>query len=249
MSINEGIFLGVLQGLTEFFPVSSSGHLALAQSLLPNFTQPGVLFDVLLHLATLLAVVVYFRKDILSLFSSNWKWLIYLVVGTIPAGLVGVLFKDIIEGMFTNIKLIGGALIFTGIILFISDRFKKTDKKLNWGRSLIIGIGQALAITPGISRSGATMCTGIFCGVERGTAFKFSFLLSIPAILGAVVLESGHLVTIGRAEIGPYLSGMLFAFLFGYLALVFLSKIVLKKKFTYFAVYCWILGIVSLLLI
>ena len=174
----QAIILGIIQGLTEFLPVSSSGHLVIFQSLFKNFNQPGITFDVTLHLGTLFSVLIFFYKDIVEIFKMrNIRLIILLVIATIPAGIIGILYKDKIEMLFLNIKLVGIALIFTGILLYLSDKIKRTYKdysKINYFDALLIGIAQAFAIIPGISRSGSTISTGIFCKLKRETAVKFS---------------------------------------------------------------------------
>ena len=245
MNIFNSILLGVVQGLTEFLPVSSSAHLAIAQSLIPKFTQPGLLFDVVLHMGTTLAVLSYFRKDILKI---NLKEIFLLGIATIPAVVAGLLFRTIFESLFTNIHLIGVTLIFTGIMNFFVVKSLTTSTNIDWLDAILIGVAQAIAIIPGISRSGATIFTGVRLGLDRKRVAEFSFLMSVPAIVGANLLEVvSHRSELGRVDIS-YLGGFLGAFIVGFLSIGFLMKIITHKKFLIFSVYCVILGIVTILL-
>jgi len=245
MNIITSIFLGFLQGLTEFLPVSSSGHLVLVQSLLPGFTQVGVLFDVFLHFGTLFAVLVFFRKEILKL---PPKYYLYLALGTIPAAFIGYFFKSQLESLFTSTKLVGFALLATGLVNLLTDKIESTGKKLSFKNSFITGVAQAIAIIPGISRSGTTIFASVAQGVDKKSAAKFSFLLSIPAVLGANILE---FATHGVSEIGNYtfyLTGFVFSFISGLLAIYLVFKFLTQRKFKIFAYYCFIVGILAILL-
>ena len=247
MTTFESAILGTVQGLTEFLPVSSSGHLVILQTFFKNFSQSGITFDILIHLATLLSVFVYFRKQILEIASfKNNKWLYLIIVGTITAGIVGLLFKDQIETFFSNINFVIITLVITGILLFLSDLPKNLSKdkgSITYLDAIIIGIFQAFAILPGISRSGATISAGIFRGVKRETATEFSFILSIPAILGAVVLSLKDFKYISHADYLPYAIGFLAAFITGLLSLKMLTIIIKAKNLKYFAFYCRILAL------
>jgi len=245
MSLLTPVILGILQGLTEFLPVSSSGHLVLVQNLLPGFSQPGVFFDVFLHLGTLIAVLVFFRKE---LFRLPLKYYLFIGVATVPAALFGFLFKTQLEALFSNIKLVGIALLITGLINFLTDKIKKEENKLTYKNSLITGVAQAVAIIPGISRSGSTIFTAVAQGLEKKTAAKFSFLMSIPAVLGANILEIGTLKLSGINNYPFYLIGFIFSFLFGLLAISLVYKFLLQNKFKLFAFYCLIIGSVALVI-
>lgn len=204
MSILQSIFLGVVQGLTEFLPVSSSGHLVFFQSLM-GLKEPPIFFDVMLHIGTLLAVVVYFWTDICEIAQGlgavlkrkhknlpQVKLFLLIILASIPTGLMGILFKDWFESFFSRPKLVGGMLLITGLVLWLTRFTKKEGKplgRMGWIDAILIGIAQGFAILPGISRAGATISTGLFCGLDRELSGKFSFLLSIPAILGATLLE------------------------------------------------------------
>jgi len=243
------LLLGILQGLTEFLPVSSSGHLAIAQSIIPNFKQPGVLFDVTLHLATTFAVVIYFRKKLKTILFSNRKYFGFLIVGTIPAALFGVLFSDILERMFLNVAAVAWQLLLTGIMCILIDKFREKKNDLSLKNSFLIGISQALAIIPGISRSASTIFTGSFLGINKKKAAEYSFLLSIPAILGANILQYIKYGDSFQIEVVNYLAGFIAALIFGYLSIRVVLTTLHKKQFKYFGIYCIILGISVLLFV
>jgi undecaprenyl-diphosphatase len=214
INIPQSIFLGIVQGLTEFLPVSSSGHLVFFQSLF-GLEEPLIFFDVMLHLGTLLAVVIYFRKDICEIVQGlgavlkkrhknppQVKLFLLIVLASIPTGLMGILFKDWFESFFSKPKWVGGMLLITGSVLWLTRWAKKEGKplgRMRWFDAILIGIAQGIAIIPGISRSGATISVGLFCGLDRELSGKFSFLLSIPAILGATLLDEMKKVNSGGA--------------------------------------------------
>lgn len=256
MTYIDVVVLGLLQGLTEFLPVSSSGHLVLSQLLL-GVKQPGVSFEVLVHLGSLLAVIIYFRSRfrnlILSLFDSNKKsdrkTILFLFLGTLPAVVAVLFFKDFFEQSFSNSKLTSIMLIFTGIILLSSRFSKKGDKDISILAAIIMGVGQALAIIPGISRSGTTIVAGMHSGVKPSEAAEFSFLLSIPAILGAVVFKFDDLMLISSDLIFHYFVAILVTFLFSLFAVYGVLTIIKKGKFEYFAYYCFAAGAVGLYLL
>lgn len=244
MELFWAAFLGFLQGLTEFLPVSSSGHLVLAQEFMPGFSQPGVLFDVVLHAGTLLAIVFYFRRTILKI---KPRYLLLLGLATIPAALVGFFFSSAIEGFFKNVELVGLALIFTALLNFLTDKTKTRKKSPSYLEAFWIGIGQALAIIPGISRSGTTIFTGTTLGLEKKKAAEFSFLLSIPAVIGANFLQFFNHGVKGIDDLGFYTVGFLAAFFSGILAIDLVLKFLLAKKFRLFALYCLLLGLLVLI--
>jgi len=237
------VFLGVLQGFTEFLPVSSSGHLVLAQTFITNFSQPGVLFDVFLHAGTMLAVIVYFAKRIKKI---DVNYLFLLAIGTLPAVLVGLIFSYQIENLFQSTKVVGMALILTGIFNFLTDKQNVSSEKLGYKTSFLVGLGQALAIIPGISRSGTTIFTASKLGIKKSTAAEFSFLLSIPAVVGANLLQI--LKHSGEANIGyfEYLVGFVAAAISGYFAIYFVINLLVTKKFKFFGIYCLVLGVIVL---
>lgn len=246
MNLTYSIFLGILQGFTEFLPVSSSGHLVIAQNLIPGFTQEGVLFDVILHAGTVLAVLYYFRKILLKLTS---KYLLLLLIGTIPAGLIGVFFNSSIEKLFNGVTLVGLALLFTGALNFLTDRAKNGSKKISVKKSILIGMAQALAIIPGISRSGSTIFIGTSLGIKKKEAAQFSFLLSVPAIVGANAVQFLKYGFGGTENITLYVAGFIAAFISGVIAIKFVLNFLLGGKFKLFAYYCIALGILVLTLL
>lgn len=243
MNFFTAAFLGIIQGLTEFLPVSSSGHLVLFEHLL-NFEQPGILFDVTLHAGTLLAVLIYFRKKLMSL---TPRMLILLFVGTIPAAVIGLLFEEQLEASFGDIKMVGLQLIITGIICYFVDKVATKKDNISVTDSFVIGVAQAIAIIPGISRSGSTIFAGVMRGIDKAHVAEFSFLLSIPAILGAIVLQiikyKGQ-----EIDIAPYSIGFLTAFVFGLLAIRILLNLLKTKNFKIFTYYCLVLGVLVILL-
>jgi undecaprenyl-diphosphatase len=269
LNLSTAIILGIVQGLTELFPVSSSAHLVILQSFLPDFHQPGVAFDATLHLGTLFAVAFYFKADIRDMLkalaprkyqmadaSGNAdtvilrKLVLFLIIGTIPAAFFGLLFKDYIHGVFESARAAAFFLIITGFLLFFSDKVKNTrrdEKDMNIADSVLIGLAQALALLPGISRSGATITAGIFRKLNRQAAARFSFLLSLPVVCGAVVLESGYFRQIPSAEIWLYFIGAVCAAITGLVSLKLFFLIIREARLKFFAYYCWIFGIFTLL--
>jgi len=255
MSYFDAIVLGIIQGLTEFLPVSSSGHLVLGEALL-KAKQPGVSFEVLVHIGTLLAVLVYFRVALWRLVQSVYtarmhderRMIGLLILGTIPAGVAGLLLEDFFEAAFSAPAVTAAMLLVTGALLLATRFVPKGDKPLGWGSALVMGIGQAVAIMPGISRSGSTICFGLFSKVQPALAAEFSFLLSIPAIAGAAVLKYKELQNIPSTLIGPYAVGALASFAFGLFAVFAVLATVKRGKFEYFAYYCFAAGALGLYL-
>lgn len=273
MSLFSAILLGLVQGITEFLPISSSGHLAIAEELL-SFTGasnvPGF-FDVLLHLGTLVAVFVAYWGDIkemvLELFCGvrdlknrstpsplppARRLIVLIIMATLPLFVI-VPFKDTIEGLAGNLYFVAFALIATGCMLFFSDRVKKgrkTEKTATMKDALIVGLGQAIATCPGISRSGTTITVGCFVGYERSFAVRFSFLMSIPAILGANILSLKDALEAGIiwGDVPVYLVGVAVAALSGYACIRLLKMIAAKGKFGAFAYYCWAVGALTLVM-
>lgn len=253
----EVVFLSLVQGLTEFLPISSSGHLVIFQKFF-GFSKPPVLFDILLHIGTFWAVVFYFRQELARIFrgvvrrekkSFNALWLI--IIGTIPATLVGVLFENQIELAFDSLKAVGFFFLFTAVLLFSIKLIKKADKQfdqLSWKNAFLIGLFQAIAILPGVSRSGSTIVAGLWQGATRETAFRFSFYLAIPAILGALILKSGELLISSTNDLVQGFVGMVTAGLIGYFALRILEKVLKSAKFWGFGIYCLVLGLMLLFL-
>ncbi|MEA2089162.1 MAG: undecaprenyl-diphosphate phosphatase [Thermoproteota archaeon] len=247
----EILILAVIQGVTEWLPLSSSGHLAIAQRFfdLQLSDQAEVAFDVLLHVGTMCVVLLTFRKDVVNILNAlahhdfereEGKLAIFIIVGSIPTTIIGFVFQKFFESLFFNPPAVGVALVATGCFLFISER-RKTGKKLGCVDSLLIGTAQGVAIIPGVSRSGATIATGLLRKVKREKVFRYSFLLSVPAVLGATVVKSRDLVT-ANIDMIPLFIGALTSMVVGYVSLKLLSKIVMKKKFHVFAYYCWMTG-------
>jgi len=258
--------LGILQGFTEFLPVSSSGHLVLGQALL-GFDLPGLAYEVTLHVATAAAVVLTYRKRISVMLASlkpsgtgeaavtrEHRLLVwYLVIGTVPAAVVGVLFKDRVESAFDSPREVCLMLAVTGVILSLSRLGKANPARgLVWWRVLLIGAAQAVALLPGISRSGTTITAALLLGLTPGRAAEFSFLLALPAILGAAVLEFVSEFSQGAPALpgtGVLAVGALSAFLSGFLAIFFLLKTLQSGRFDRFAWYCWAVAAAGLLFI
>lgn len=251
MEIWKAIVLGVLQGLTEFLPVSSSGHLVLFQSIL-DVDASGVSFDVAVHLGTALAVAFYFRKHLWEM-AKNLKLLTLLVIASLPAAVVGITLEDFLEGLFSSVTLVGVTLLITGLILWYAEnattqnRNSKGLERASYLDALIIGFGQALAIIPGISRSGSTIAVGLFRGLKREIAAEFSFLMSLPVILGAGLLQLKDLDALGE-EIAPMIIGASAAFISGLAAIYFLLAIIRKHSLKIFSYYTWGLGALILIL-
>jgi undecaprenyl-diphosphatase len=254
MGVLEAVILGVIQGLTEFLPVSSSGHLELAKAILGDTSVPeeSLTFTVVLHFATALSTIVIFRKEIgeilKGLFQFKWnnefKFSLKIIVSMLPAIVIGLLFEEELEAFFGGkILLVGCMLLFTALLLLLADKAKNTKKEVSFLNSVLIGISQAIAMMPGISRSGATISTSVLLGVDRTRAAKFSFLMVVPLIFGKIGkdLLSGDL-SFQPSEITPIIAGFIAAFLAGLLACKWMISIVKKSKLSYFSIYCAIVG-------
>ena len=257
--ILQAIILGIVQGLTEFLPVSSSGHLEIVKVLVDDQSvgEQSLLMTVVLHFATALSTVVVFRKDIAEIFSGlfqfknneSFQFSAKIVLSMIPAAAVGVLFDEQIEAMFDrNLLLVGGALIVTAFLLFLADRIKDTTKSVGFFEALIIGIAQAIAITPGISRSGATISTALLLKVDREKAARFSFLMVVPLIFGKMAkdLMDGS-IDWEVTHLMPLTAGFIAAFITGLIACVWMIQLVKKAKLTWFALYCLVVGLIAIL--
>ena len=258
MSWIEALVLGIIQGLTEFLPVSSSGHLELAKFILGDTSLPedSMLMTVVLHAATALSTIVVFRKDILEiimgLIQFKWndqtKFTLKIIISMIPAGIVGVFFNDEIEALFGGrLMLVGSMLILTAVLLLMADRAKTTDKGVGNWYAIIIGISQAIAIIPGISRSGATISTRVLLGIDRSKAARFSFLMVVPLILGAMAkdLMSGE-INYESSQMLPLIIGFIAAFITGIAACTWMIALVKKAKLSWFALYCFIVGVIAI---
>jgi len=247
----QALFLGIIQGLTEFLPISSSGHLALLHNF---FQEQSLAFDISIHFATLLAIVTFFIKDIINIIkdfftlkikSDNFKLVIYLILASIPAGIIGFLINAHIESIFSNLYAVSLGFFVSGFFLLSASFVKKKNKKLNIKNTFLIGISQALAIFPGISRSGTTVSTGLLSGIKRENSIKFSFLLAIPAILGANLLKISEIASLNLSILAI---GFISAFFSGLLAIFIFIKYLKISNLKYLAIYCLLLAILSLFL-
>lgn len=287
MTFIQAIVLGIIQGLTEFLPVSSSGHLAIMKNLLKVNVDSGILYDVLLHVATLISVCIVFRKDIVKLvvefigivrdvvlniitffkniggdkekdfytpiMSSNYRrFVVLVIVSSIPTAILGFLLNDIIETVETELLVPGICLIATATIILISDFLTEGNKKpkdASLGDAFAIGAAQGIATLPGLSRSGSTITACILCGFDRKFAVKYSFIMSIPAIFGALLLKLVKLPSesVSGGDVAMYIVGMIVAAVVGYFALIFTTRLVQKRSFKYFAFYCYGIGAVAII--
>lgn len=271
MELHQGIILGIIQGLTEFLPVSSSGHLVLGQTFF-GITQSQLTFDISVHVGTLLAVLVIYSSDIMAMISSVFGFLSravafkpvahlvnedknlqmagLIVIGSIPTAIIGLVLKQFEHVLFTSEVLVGFMLILTGTILWGSRKFYFSENKstgFSIKNAFFIGIVQGLAVIPGISRSGSTIAAGMFVGIDRHMAAKFSFLLSIPAILGAQVLSIKDMINSGLSIDPVTIYATIASFITGLIALKILLTLVHSGKFHLFAPYCWLIGSLVLL--
>jgi len=241
------VVLSIIQGIAEWFPISSSGHLAIFHNFF-GFQSLG--FDVFLHFASVLAVLILFWKDILSILNlkkkENLRYVGLLILGIIPAGIIGVLFKDQIEGLFSSLFYLGIFFIISGILVYSTKFFRPGKEKITWFDGLFIGIFQAIAILPGISRSGSTISAGLIRGIDKEKALKFSFLMAIPLILGAGILELKDLVFSGIDYYFLIISFIL-TFVVSLFTIKVLLKIVRSDKFYLFGIYNFIIGILILI--
>ncbi len=258
MSLLEAIILGIIQGLTEFLPVSSSGHLELVKTIQGQELSGGssMMMTVVLHFATALSTVVVFRKDIIKIvkglfqfkLNDDFLFSIKIILSMIPAAIVGVLYDDIIESFFGGqVLLVGLMLIVTGLLLFLADRAKNTVRDISTKNAVIIGIAQAIAILPGISRSGATIGTSVLLGVDREKAARFSFLMVVPLIFGKMAkdLFSSEFTT-EDISITVISAGFIAAFITGIAACTWMISLVKKSKLSYFSYYCFAVGLIAI---
>lgn len=271
MTVLEAVLMGLVQGVAEFLPISSSGHLAIAEHLLRLELDDGILFDVLLHLGTLVAVFIAYWRDVVDMIREFFlgvrdlarhstpspvpparRLVLLIIVATLPLFLI-LPIKDRVEGLYDNMWFIGGALVATGFLLRLSDRHchgRKTEKTARLTDALAVGFAQALATVPGISRSGMTITAGCLVGYERRFAVRFAFLMSLPAVLGANILSIADAAAEGVdwSLLPMYLAGMVTAAVSGYFCIRLLNMIASKGRFGAFAYYCWIVGAAVLLL-
>ncbi len=272
MNLTEAIVLGVVQGVTEFLPVSSSGHLVLFQHLL-DIKEPMLAFDISVHVGTLFAVVIYFFKDIAGIIKSLWRLVsvlpdtkaaagllatdrdvrmaLLIVAGSVPTAFLGLIFKDMAEMLFSSVTIVGVTLLITGLILWCTKWTGENGygvRQFSVKGSLAVGIVQGLAIIPGISRSGSTIAAGLFLGLNRETAARFSFLLSIPAIAGAGLLGAKDLIGQGSLPFMVIAAGTLASCVVGYASLKLLVWMVRQGRLHFFAPYCAATGILALVI-
>ena len=254
MTLFEAILLGIVQGLTEFLPVSSSGHLELGKALLgdTSIPQESMMFTVVVHFATALATLVVYRSEVARIAgglmqrknNEEFKFSMKILLSMIPAAAIGVVFTDELEQLFDKqIVFVGVMLWVTGILLMIADRAKNTSNDVTFGHSIIIGIAQAIAILPGISRSGATISTSVLLGVDRSKAASFSFLMVVPLILGKIakdLIDGG--LHINGDQIGLLIAGFIAAFVTGLFACQWMIKLVRNAQLKYFSYYCFVVG-------
>lgn len=268
MTIIEAIILGIVQGLTEFLPVSSSGHLILGEHLLGVSSSETVLFIIVVHAATALSTIVVFRKYIAKIiwdllkfsWNDSYNFTLFILISMIPAGLVGFFLEDTIDAFLENpanewvlLVVVGICLLITGLLLIVSDSIKRKKGILNYWKSFVIGIAQAIAILPGISRSGATISTSLLLNINRAKAARFSFLMALPVIIGAMLKKVVDLA--GAAEgipasekvaMTPLIAGFIAAFISGWIACKWMIRIVKRSKLKYFAIYCFAVGLLAL---
>ncbi len=281
MSLFEAIFLAIVQGIAEFLPISSSGHLAIFKYVFNANTDTGMLYDIMLHIGTLVAVFVVYWKDIVELikegfaiigdffinvgrffvnfFSSSKKeykkvvntpyrrFVMLVIIATIPTGILGIAMSDLVEMAGQTLIVPGICLLITGVLLLISDNVREkayNEENTSYVKGIIVGIVQGIATLPGISRSGSTITAGLLCGMERSYAVKFSFILSIPAILGAAMLELKDFneISVAGSEFVYYVIGTVVAAVVGYACIRWLLVLVRSKKFKFFSIYCFIVG-------
>ena len=258
MNYIEAIILGIVQGLTEFLPVSSSGHLELAKVLFGDNSIPkeSLTFTVVLHFATALSTLVIFRKDVWQIikglfqFKMNEEFIfsVKIIISMVPAVIIGLLFEVELEAFFNrNVLLVGFMLLITGLLLFLADKAKNTNKNVSYNNAFIIGISQAIAMLPGISRSGATISTSVLLGVDRTRAARFSFLMVVPLIFGKVAKDfaSGS-INFSDENFGVMSAGFLAAFIAGLLACKWMITLVKNSKLYYFSIYCFLVGAISI---
>jgi len=269
MSFIDALILGLIQGLTEFLPVSSSGHLVLGQQVLGILLTDNITFEVFVHFGTLFSILAIFWRDVWQIFSSlfqavkrpkdipllmkeneHFKLAVLILVGSIPAAVIGLSFKPYVERAFADVGLVGVMLMITGLVLFLTRLAKpKPDKMVGWGTAIIIGFAQALAIMPGISRAGMTISAGLFAGVAREQAARYSFLLALPAIFGATLLESFEITgqPMETEFIMALVIGTVAAFFAGYVAIKTIFVVLKRDKFSYFSFYCLTIGLIVVL--
>ncbi|MCM8569396.1 undecaprenyl-diphosphate phosphatase [Gramella jeungdoensis] len=259
MNAFDAAILGVIQGLTEFLPVSSSGHLELGKAILGDTSVPeeSLLFTVVLHFATALSTIVVFRKDVFEIIGGllQFKWneetkfSLKIIISMIPAVIIGVLFEEELEALFSgNIIFVGFMLLITALLLWLADKAKDTGKKVSYRNSFVIGVSQAIAMLPGISRSGATISTSVLLGNDKTKAARFSFLMVVPLIFGKIAKDilSGELAN-SSTEFSVLAIGFVTAFIAGLIACTWMISLVRRSKLSWFAIYCFVVGLAAII--
>lgn len=258
MGILEAIILGILQGLTEFLPVSSSGHLELGKALFPGQVSPkeSLFFTIVVHVGTCLSTIVVFRAEIKSIFqglitpqmNEEKRFSIKVVLSMIPAAFVGLFWEDVIDTLFSeNVLLVGCGLLFTALLLFLSEKLNTKNRELTYVNAFVIGVSQAVAILPGISRSGSTIASSLILGVDRAVAARFSFLMVIPLIFGKLAKDILFNTEIGvTTNTLPLLLGFITSFIVGIFACSWMIRLVKSSKLVYFSIYCLIIGLIAI---
>ena len=259
MNSLEAIVLGIIQGLTEFLPVSSSGHLELTKAILGDNSVPeeSLAFTIVLHFATALSTLVIFRKEVFQIFKGlfQFKWneetqfSLKIIVSMIPTVFIGLYFEEELATLFGGqVLLVGFMLFITALLLLLADRAKDTSKNVSFFNAVVVGISQAIAVLPGISRSGATISTSVLLGIDRTKAARFSFLMVVPLIVGKVIKDlMGGEIQLSSSETLPLVAGFFAAFVSGLLACKWMIALVKKSKLTYFSIYCAIVGLIAII--
>ena len=259
MDLLDAVILGIIQGLTEFLPVSSSGHLELGKAILGDTSVPeeSLLFTVVLHFATALSTLVIFRKDVFEilrgLFSFKWneetQFSLKIIISMLPAVIVGLLFEEQLEALFGgNILFVGFMLLVTALLLWLADKAKDTGKKVSYSNAFVIGVAQAIAMLPGISRSGATISTSVLLGNDKTKAARFSFLMVVPLIFGKIAKDLlGGELTSSSTDLTALAVGFIAAFIAGLVACTWMITLVRKSKLSWFAIYCFVVGIAAII--
>jgi len=257
MNLIEAFILALVQGITEWLPISSSGHLVIVQQFF-DLNVP-VFFDVTLHVGTLIVVLVFLRRDVANIIKAvvrldfkteEGKLATLVFIGSIPTAVIGFLFRDLFESFFSNLLAVGVAFMVTGCILFASKLTRERNKSINYFDALLIGTAQGIALIPGISRSGTTISTGLLREVKKEKAFQYSFLLYIPAVIGATIgtsVTEWNKLAAAEVDVLSIIFGLVITAMVGYILLKLLFKVVLKEKFHVFAYYCWALGLIIIL--
>ncbi|MBU1853458.1 MAG: undecaprenyl-diphosphate phosphatase [Candidatus Omnitrophica bacterium] len=244
MTLFEAIISGIVQGLTEFLPISSSGHLVILHRII-GLQEPQIAFDIFLHVGTLIAIFIVFWRDILDVFGSKKKTGILILLGTAPTAIFIALFGEKVAASFTNVRFVGAMLIVTGLWLILGNFFRYGTTQFSGFKAIFIGLAQGIAAFPGISRSGATISTALFLGIDPKSAARFSFLLAIPAIIGAFLLKIKDF-SLNGSNMNNYILGLVVSCIVGILSLKLLLRVLYRNKFHLFGIYCIVAGLLVL---